>query len=56
MASNVAIAYGPNAQIKPDRQRSGEKIDGIIALVEALDGAMREPREEKQDFKVEWVG
>jgi len=36
MASNVAIRYGPDGQIKPDRQRSREKIDGIIALVMAL--------------------
>ena len=43
MASNVALQYGPNEQIKPDRKRSGEKIDGIIALIEALDGTMRKP-------------
>lgn len=36
MASNVAIRYGPDGQIKPDRQRSREKIDGIVALVMAL--------------------
>jgi phage terminase large subunit-like protein len=41
MASNVALLHGPNEQIKPDRRRSGEKIDGVIALIEALDGAMR---------------
>ena len=41
MASNVALQHGPNEQIKPDRKRSGEKIDGVIALIEALDGAMR---------------
>jgi len=44
MASNVALIYGPNEQVKPDRKRSGEKIDGIIALIEALDGAMRQPK------------
>jgi phage terminase large subunit-like protein len=43
MASNVALQYGPNEQIKPDRKRSGEKIDGIVALIEALDGTMRQP-------------
>jgi phage terminase large subunit-like protein len=42
MASNVTLRYGPNAQIKPDRERSGDKIDGIIALVMALDMASRE--------------
>ncbi len=45
MASNVALQYGPNEQVKPDRVRSGDKIDGIIALVMALDGWMRLPEE-----------
>jgi len=44
MASNVALQFGPNEQIKPDRQRSGEKIDGIVALIEALDGVIRAPK------------
>jgi phage terminase large subunit-like protein len=42
MASNVALMYGPNEQVKPDRTRSGDKIDGIVALVMALDGWMRQ--------------
>jgi phage terminase large subunit-like protein len=42
MASNVALMYGPNEQIKPDKAKSGEKIDGIVALVMALDGWMRD--------------
>lgn len=36
MASNVSVKHGSNGEIKPDRQSSGEKIDGIIALVMAL--------------------
>lgn len=42
MASNVALMYGRDQQIKPDRKASGDKIDGIVALIMALDGAMRE--------------
>lgn len=42
MASNVTIRHGPNAQVKPDRDRSGDKIDGIIALIMALDMTMRQ--------------
>ena len=45
MASNVAVKYGPNSQIKPDRERSAEKIDGIITLVMMLDLATRESTE-----------
>ena len=40
MASNVAIKYGPDGQIKPDRQRSREKVDGIVALAMAIGRAM----------------
>ena len=43
MASNVALKEGPNEQIKPDRARSAEKIDGIITLIMGLDLATREP-------------
>jgi phage terminase large subunit-like protein len=49
MASNAAVRYGPNEQIKlarPGEQGgSGDKIDGLVALVMALDGAMRLPAE-----------
>jgi phage terminase large subunit-like protein len=45
MASNVTIKHGPNAQIKPDREKSGDKIDGIIALIMALDMVTRQPTE-----------
>jgi phage terminase large subunit-like protein len=36
MASNVAIKFGPDSQIRPDKEKSREKIDGIVALVMAL--------------------
>jgi len=50
MASNVVIKHGPNAQIKPDREKSADKIDGIIALVMALDMAMRAPKPEASPY------
>jgi phage terminase large subunit-like protein len=43
MASNVALMFGRSEQVKPDRERSKDKIDGIVALIEALDGWMRAP-------------
>jgi phage terminase large subunit-like protein len=52
MASNVAAREGPNGQIKPDRERSGEKIDGIVTLVMALDGAMRAQPRTNDDMTV----
>ena len=45
MASNVALQFGTNEQVKPDKTRSGDKIDGIVALIMALDGWMRLPTE-----------
>lgn len=36
MASNVAIGTDPAGNIKPDKARSTERIDGIVALVMAL--------------------
>jgi len=41
MASNVVIVSDSNANIKPDKKRSTEKIDGITALVMAVDRATR---------------
>jgi phage terminase large subunit-like protein len=36
MASNVTVSTDPAGNIKPDKARSTEKIDGIVALVMAL--------------------
>ncbi len=45
MASNCAIAQDPAGNIKPDKARSSEKIDGVVAVVMALGRAiaLREP-------------
>jgi len=40
MASNVAAAQDPAGNVKPDKARSGEKIDGIVAGIMALGRAM----------------
>lgn len=37
---NTAVRHGPNEEIRPDRKRSTEKIDGTVALVMALGRAM----------------
>lgn len=41
MADNVTVRQDPAGNIKPDKQKSTEKIDGIVALVMALDRAIR---------------
>ncbi len=39
MAGNVMVHYGPSGNYKPDKRASKEKIDGIIALILALNRA-----------------
>lgn len=55
MASNVTIKHGPNQQVKPDKDRSAEKIDGITALVMAFGRAMVRPQPVEQDTAFEWL-
>lgn len=43
MASNVAIKFDPAANLKPDKEASNEKIDGIVALIMAIGRAMESP-------------
>lgn len=43
MASNVAVKQDAAGNLKPDREKSGEKIDGIVALVMALGRALVQP-------------
>lgn len=42
MADNVTVTSDSNGNIKPDRKKSTEKIDGIVALVMALAAEGRE--------------
>lgn len=41
MAQNVVMRNDPAGNIKPDKERSVEKIDGIVALIMGLDRAIR---------------
>ena len=41
MASNVAVRHDPTGNIRPDKARSRDRIDGIVALIMALDRATR---------------
>lgn len=43
MADNVVAKMDPSGNIKPDKDKSMEKIDGIVALIMALDLALRHP-------------
>lgn len=41
MADNIFIKTDPAGNIKPDKEKSTEKIDGVVATVMALDRALR---------------
>lgn len=41
MASNVVMRQDPAGNIKPDKEKSVEKIDGIVASIMALDRCIR---------------
>ncbi len=43
MADNLVARVDPAGNIKPDKEKSREKIDGIVVLIMAIDLALRHP-------------
>ena len=41
MMENIFIRRGPAGNIKPNKEKSTEKIDGAVAMIMALDRAIR---------------
>ena len=41
MVDNIHVRQDPAGNIKPDKQKSTEKIDGVVATIMALDRAIR---------------
>lgn len=41
MVDNTHVRTDPAGNIKPDKQKSTEKIDGVVATIMALDRAIR---------------
>jgi len=41
MMDNVMVKQDPTGNLKPDKEKSTEKIDGVVALILAIDRAMR---------------
>lgn len=57
MAGNVVASKDAAGNIKPDKSKSSEKIDGIVALIMALDRATRQAADDgsvydEQDIKI----
>ena len=51
MASNVTVRQDPAGNLKPDKSKSGDKIDGIVALIMALGRATQEPPKERSVYE-----
>jgi phage terminase large subunit-like protein len=45
MASNVTVRQDPAGNLKPDREKSTEKIDGIVTLIMAIGRAIVQPED-----------
>jgi phage terminase large subunit-like protein len=41
MCDNLVVRQDPAGNVKPDKEKSTEKIDGMVALIMALDRATR---------------
>ena len=41
MADNMIVKQDPEGKLKPDKSKSTEKIDGMVALIMGLDRAVR---------------
>lgn len=50
MISNVVMRTDPAGNVKIDKQRSAEKVDGAVAAVMALDGALRAKPAKRRRF------
>ena len=54
-AANVVVEMDPAGNIKPSRRKSGEKIDGIVALAMAIGRMMAEPYEEPSIYETRGI-
>ena len=55
MASNVAVAQDPAGNLKPAKDKSTDRIDGIVAIIMALGRAML-PQEPEVCYQVLILG
>lgn len=51
MADNLVAVEDPAGNVKPSKEKSREKIDGMVALIMALDRAMRHPLSKKSIYE-----
>ena len=52
MAANVAVAQDPAGNLKPAKDKSTERIDGIVALIMAIGRAMVAQEEPQPEYSM----
>jgi phage terminase large subunit-like protein len=52
MAEDTLVRVDGNGDMRPDRARSREKIDGIVASIMAIDAAIRQPTPKAPEFQM----
>ena len=55
MAANVAVAQDPAGNLKPAKDKSTERIDGIVALIMAIGRAMVAQDEPQPEYSMFFV-
>ena len=55
MAANVAVAQDPAGNLKPAKDKSTDRIDGIVAIIMALGRAML-PQEPEHSYQMLILG
>jgi phage terminase large subunit-like protein len=55
MASNVAITQDPAGNLKPAKDKSTERIDGIVAAIMAIGRAMLAQEEPQPEYSMFFV-
>lgn len=55
MIGNVAIAMDPDGNLKPNKSKSQNKIDDVVALVNAIAAHMMTQIENEIFFNIWWM-
>ena len=56
MAANVAVAQDPAGNLKPAKDKSTERIDGIVALIMAIGRALVVQEEPPPSYQMFIIG
>jgi phage terminase large subunit-like protein len=56
MAANVAVAQDPAGNLKPAKDTSPERIDGIVAIIMAIGGALVAQEEPQPEYSMFFLG